>query len=120
MIDAARKRNSEHAEMVRFVTASIEEADLGAERYDKAFAIHVAALHEPGAALDAVRRRLVPGGWFYLFSQAPSWNSAEPAETFAAGLGRTLEEAGMEHERSFVKKTGTSFAAAVVARQPAP
>jgi ubiquinone/menaquinone biosynthesis C-methylase UbiE len=120
MIDAARSRNREHAGKITFVTASVEDADLADERYDKAFAIHVAALHEPGAALDVVRRHLVPGGRLYLFSQAPSWNSAEPAETFADGLGRTLQEAGMEHERSFVKKTGTSFAAAVVARQPAP
>src|SRR5437867_904576 len=36
MIDAAEKRNREHAGKVRFVTTSIERADLGDEAYDKA------------------------------------------------------------------------------------
>jgi ubiquinone/menaquinone biosynthesis C-methylase UbiE len=118
MIEEARQRNSEHAEKVRFVTASVEEADLGDERYDKVFAIHVAALHKPGPALDAVQRRLVPGGRLYLFSQAPGWKSAEPAEAFATDLARILEEAGLELDRSLVNKADSAFSAAVIVRQP--
>jgi SAM-dependent methyltransferase len=116
MIDAARRRNREHAEKARLVTASIEEADLGDERYDKAFAIHVAALHEPGPALEAVRGRLVPGGRLYLFSQAPGWRSADAADAFAADLVRTLADAGLEPMRRLVNDPGSGFAAAIIAR----
>jgi SAM-dependent methyltransferase len=118
MIGAAIRRNREHAEKVRFVTARIEEAGLGTELYDKAFAIHVTALHEPGPALDVVRRRLVPGGRLYLFTQAPSWKAAEPAETFAADLARTMAETGLEPMETSVAGLGDCFAAAVVARIP--
>jgi ubiquinone/menaquinone biosynthesis C-methylase UbiE len=118
MIEAARQRNSEHAEKVRFVTASVEEADLSDERYDKVFAIHVAALHRPGPALHAVQRRLVPGGRLYLFSQAPGWKSADAAQAFAADLAGTLEEAGLEPMRRLVNDPGSGFAAAVIARAP--
>ena len=62
MIEMARRRNRAHGPKARFVAALIEDADLGEELYDKVLAVHVAALHEPGEALDAVRRRLVPGG----------------------------------------------------------
>ena len=62
MIEMARRRNRAHGPKARFVAARVEDADLGEELYDKVFAVHVAALHEPGEALDAVRRRLVPGG----------------------------------------------------------
>jgi ubiquinone/menaquinone biosynthesis C-methylase UbiE len=118
MIEAARRRNREHDEKVRFVTASIEEADLGDERYDKAFAIHVAVLHKPGHALDAVRGRLVPGGRLYLFSQAPGWKSAGVAKGFASDLARILEDAGFEPIRRLVNDPGSGFAAAIVARTP--
>jgi SAM-dependent methyltransferase len=118
MIEAARKRNREHGEKARFVTAPIEKADLGDERYDKVFAIHLAALHEPGPALEAVRGRLVPGGRLYLFSQAPGWKSADAAEAFAADLARTFEDAGLEPMQRLVKDSGGGFAAAVIARTP--
>jgi ubiquinone/menaquinone biosynthesis C-methylase UbiE len=118
MIEAATKRNREHRAKVRFVTAPIESADLADETYAKAFAVHVAQLHRPGAALDAVRRRLVPGGRLYLFTQAPSWNAAEPAEAFAADLARTMAETGLEPTETSVAYLGGHFAAAVVVRAP--
>jgi SAM-dependent methyltransferase len=119
MIEAAEKRNAEHAGKARFVTAPIERADLGDEDYDKAFAVHVAALHEPGPALDAVRRRLVPGGRLYLFTQAPSWREAGAAQDFAAHLGRTLEGAGFLGVERLVRDLGRGFGAAVIAVLPA-
>ena len=62
MIEMAARRNRDRADKARFIAASLEEADLGDEVYDKVFAVHVAALHRPGAGLDAVRRRLAPVG----------------------------------------------------------
>jgi SAM-dependent methyltransferase len=68
MIEAAMKRNQDHARKVRFVAASLAEADLRDEIYDKVLAVHVAALHKPGDELDIVRRRLAPGGRLCLVS----------------------------------------------------
>jgi cyclopropane fatty-acyl-phospholipid synthase-like methyltransferase len=116
MIEMARKRNQAHADKVRFVLSMIEAADLGDEVYDKAFAVHVAALEGPGDALDVVRDRLVPGGRLYLFSQAPGWKAADQPYRFGAELGGVLEDAGFALEGVVVKDFGTSFAAGVVAR----
>jgi SAM-dependent methyltransferase len=115
MIAAAGKRTRIHADKVRLVQASLDEADLGDEVYDKVFAIHVAALHEPGRALEVVRERLAPGGRFYLFSQAPGWRTAEPAERFAAELGEVLGDAGFAAPRVIIGDFGRAFAAGVVA-----
>jgi len=116
MIELAARRNERHAQKARFIAASLEEADLGNEIYDKAFAVHVAALERPGAALDIVRRRLDAGGRLYLFSQAPGWRASEQAERFGAELGGMLEEAGFEIDQTLVQDLGSGFAAAVVAR----
>jgi ubiquinone/menaquinone biosynthesis C-methylase UbiE len=120
MIEMARKRNQAHASKVRFVLSTIEGADLGDEVYDKAFAVHVAALEKPGDALDVVRHRLVPGGRLYLFSQAPSWKTADQPSRFGAELGGVLEDAGFALEGVLVKDFGTSFAAGVVGRALEP
>jgi SAM-dependent methyltransferase len=111
-----REAEPGHAHKARFIAASVEEADLADEIYDKVFAVHVAALHKPGKALDTVRRRLAPGGRLCLFSQAPGWKASEQAEGFGAALGAALEESGFEIEESLVKGLATGFAAAVVAQ----
>lgn len=116
MIEQARRRNAAHGEKVRFVASPIERADLGDERYDKVFAVHVAALHAPGPALDVVRERLRPRGWLLLFSQAPWWRSAAPAAAWAEALSDTLRDAGFQRGRVEVQRLGASFAAAVAAR----
>src|SRR5215218_787397 len=116
MIEMAKRRNRNHAAKARFVAASLAQADLGDEIYDKVFAIHVAALHTPGAALDIVRQRLAPGGRLYLFSQAPSWKAPEQAEAFGAQLSGMLEGAGFRTDERLVKGLGSGFAAAVVAQ----
>ena len=117
MTAAAAKRNR-GCTQARFVTASIEDADLGEEAYDKAFAVHVAALERPGPALDTVRARLVPGGRLYLFSQAPGWRSEAPAREFADALAATLGGAGFAPERTLTRDLGGAFGAAVVATRP--
>jgi ubiquinone/menaquinone biosynthesis C-methylase UbiE len=118
MIAMARRRNRRHEGKTRFIAASIEEADLGDEVYDKAFAVHFAPLDRPGEAVEIVRRRLVPGGRLYLFSQAPGWKASEQAAAFGAELGSVLGDAGFEVQETSVKALGTGFAAAVVARVP--
>lgn len=93
-----------------------EKADLGDEVYDKAFAVHVAALEKPGDALDVVRHRLAPDGRLYLFSQAPGWKAPDQPRRFGAELSRVLDNEGFEVEDVMVKDFGTAFAAGVVAR----
>jgi hypothetical protein len=75
MVEMAKKRNRAHAGKARFIASSVEHADLGDESYDKIFAVHVAALHRPGKALE-ISSRLAPAGSLYLFSQAPGWEDA--------------------------------------------
>lgn len=108
MIEMAERRNERHARKARFVAASLAVADLGNEIYDKAFAVHVAALEKPRAALDVVRRRLAPGGRLYLFSQAPGWKTAERAQGFGAKLGELLEQAGLRSTSGWSRVLGPS------------
>ena len=97
----------------------LDEADLGEDSYDKIFAVHVAALEWPGAALDIARRRLAASGRLYLFSQAPGWKAPEQAEGFGGELGQVLARAGFAVDETLVKDLGTGFAAAVVGRASA-
>jgi cyclopropane fatty-acyl-phospholipid synthase-like methyltransferase len=117
MINAARKRNPGCADKARFITASLEDADLGDETYDKVFAIHVAPLHRPGKALDVVRERLVPGGSFYLFSQAPGWNRLADAQSFGEELSEALAGSGLAISDVLAEQVGSGFVAGVVARR---
>jgi SAM-dependent methyltransferase len=94
MIEMARTRNRAWGGRARFVTARIEDADLGDETYDRVFAVHVSAPHGPGRPLEVVRERLAPGGRLYLFSQAPGWKRPRHAERFGAELAATLGRAG--------------------------
>jgi SAM-dependent methyltransferase len=116
MIEMAARRNRAHAGKARFITASLEDADLGDEIYDKVLAVNVAALHNPGKPLETVRSRLSPGGLVCLFSQAPGWTASEQAARYGAKLGGTLEEAGFEITEALVKDLGNGFGAAIVAR----
>jgi protein-L-isoaspartate O-methyltransferase len=110
MIEMARRRCGS----ARLVCAAIEDADLGDERYDKAFAVHVAALHRAGAALDVVRARLVRGGRLYLFNQAPGWKSVPDAQAFGASVSAELAAAGFTPVDTLAVALDSGFAAAVV------
>lgn len=116
MIEMAEQRNRAHAEKVRFIASSIEDADLGDQVYDKVFAVNVAALHKPGKPLEVVRQVLAPGGSLHLFSQAPGWNSPKEAERFGAQLSEVLEGAGFIVEEVRVGGASTGFEAGVAAR----
>jgi SAM-dependent methyltransferase len=116
MIEMARTRNRAWGGRARFVTARIEDADLGDETYDRVFAVHVSALHGPGRPLEVVRERLAPGGRLYLFSQAPGWKRPRHAERFGAELAATLGRAGFPVEEVLVETVGNGFVSGVIAR----
>ena len=91
----ARRRNAGHvaAGRAQLVAAAVEDADLGAERFDKVFAVHVAAFwRQPEGTLGAVREVLAPGGALHLFNQSPGWSSPEAARSFASGVAGVLRE----------------------------
>ena len=117
MIAAARARNARFADRARFLTASIEDAALEAGAYDRAFAVHVAALERPGPALDAVWTALAPGGLLALFSQSPSWRDEGAPRRFAQSLAATLSESGFETPDVRIGHTGRAVSSAVLARK---
>jgi cyclopropane fatty-acyl-phospholipid synthase-like methyltransferase len=96
MIDAARKRNREHiaAGRAELIVAAVGEADLGARRFDKVFAVHVRSLWDQPAELDVVRAWLVPEGRLFLFHQEPGWVTVRKPRPFTDRLTRILEEHG--------------------------
>lgn len=118
MIAAARDRNERYAKQVTFVEATIEETALEPASYDRALAVHVAALERPGPALNAVREALAPGGLLALFSQSPSWRDEEAPRRFAEALAERLSDAGFEGAAVRVARTGSAVSAAVLARKP--
>jgi protein-L-isoaspartate O-methyltransferase len=120
MIAAARQRTEGCGEKVRLVRATIEDADLGDEVYDKAFAVHVAALHQPGPALEAVHERLVPSGRLYVFSQAPGWRTAADARRFGEELRASLPAGGFDVDELLVEELGSGFVAGAVASRISP
>src|SRR4029450_1940844 len=90
MIEMAARRNREHVAEGRAVlkTVALEKADLGNERFDKAFAFNVARCgHQPKEALGIVRRHLSPDGAFYLF-----WDARHTQPGRARELGDRLSE----------------------------
>ena len=62
MIAAARGRNAAHVEAgtAEFLTASLEEADLGDRRFDHVFAVRVGLFHREPVSADALGPS---GGW---------------------------------------------------------
>ena len=118
MIAMAENRNAPHVASgrARFEVARFEETDLGGERFDKLFAVHVALFwREPVVALGAVRDVLAPGGTLALFSQAPGWDAAA-ARAFTETLGGVLGEHGFEVERAVVGEPAPVPSAGVIAR----
>jgi hypothetical protein len=110
-----RKRNRACADRARFITSSLEDAELGDETYDKVFAVHVAALHKPGRPLDVVRERLALGGRLYLFNQAPGWTRLADARRFGEELGEALGRAGFAIDQVVAERLGKGPVAGVVA-----
>ena len=90
MIEMARRRNREHVEAGRAVLEAIalEDADLGARRFDKVFAFNVAPFWlQPEAALGAVREHLALDGTIYIF-----WDARHSPPERAGELGNELAD----------------------------
>jgi trans-aconitate methyltransferase len=75
MIAKAARRNRAHVDAGRaaFQARALADADLGGERFDKAFAVNVRLFRaDAGREADVLRRALVPDGALYLVQQHPS------------------------------------------------
>jgi SAM-dependent methyltransferase len=119
MIAAAAKRNREYVASGKatFEVVAIEDADLGADRFDKVFAVHVAAFWtRPGETLPVVRRALVPGGSLFLFGQAPGWRHADQARSFGESVARTLTAHGFASDPVVTRAVGSTHSLCVQAR----
>lgn len=74
MIDAALKRNAEFvgSGCAAFVEGTLESLDLGAQRFDKVFAMRVRLFKdEPERARALVQRWLAPGGRLFVEYDTP-------------------------------------------------
>jgi len=95
MIAMARKRNADHVDAgtALFHTASLHDADLGSERFDTIFAVHVPvfARGDPARELGIVKDRLAPGGRFHLVYEPLDAHAAEPTAKALSGM---LEDHG--------------------------
>ena len=90
MIEMATRRNRQHVDAGRALLEAIalEDADLGARRFDKVFAFNVAPFwQQPEAALGAVREHLSRDGAVYIF-----WDARHFAPERARDLGNELAD----------------------------
>ena len=101
MIDAAARRNREHLESGRLAleAVALEHADLGDERFEKVFALRVAAFwRRPEAMLGIARGLLVPGGTLHLFGDSPGWQGPRAGAAWAGSIAALLSEHGFAAE----------------------
>lgn len=121
MIAMATRRNREHLAAGRAVLAAttLEEADLGAERFDTVFAVNVAAFwRPPGEVRRIAAGLLAPGGSLHVFAQSPGWRDAADMRAFADMVAGRLRESGLVAEEVMLEGTGTGCSACVVGRLP--
>ena len=118
MIEMATRRNEAHVAAGRavFETVALERADLGDERFDKVFGVHVAALWRSEEALAVVREHLAPGGAMYVFSQAPGWKRAAHARGPADQVAAALRSRGFSVDEPIVEELESAPAICVIAR----
>jgi ubiquinone/menaquinone biosynthesis C-methylase UbiE len=118
MIEAATKRNREHiaAGKAELIVAPVDEAELGAQRFDKVFAVHVRSLWDRPRELDIVRGLLAPRGRLYLFHQEPGWVTGRKPRQFTDRLTRILEENGFTVSDVVTGRTRPALSVGVVAQ----
>src|SRR5829696_2388966 len=105
MIEMASRRNREHVEAGRavFEAITLEDADLGDQRFDKVFAFNVAPFRQqPEAALGAVREHLAGDGAVYVFWDARH-SAPERARDLGSELAERLREGGFSIDRVLVE-----------------
>ena len=118
MIEAARKRNTEHVASERAVleTATLAGARLEGQRFDKLFAVHVAAFwRQPREALGRAAELLVPGGGLYL-NQSPGWSNVGSAEAFGRRLAGVLSDHGFAVDDVVTENLSPAPVVGVIAR----
>ena len=117
MIAAATKRNAEYVatRKASFVTATLRDAELGAARFDKIFAIRVGAFlqEEAGGNLEIVKRHLTEDGRFYLIYDPPQASQVEGVVTRASAA---LERAGFRILEVAHKRLTTSEVVSIVTK----
>ena len=118
MIEAATKRNREHiaAGKAELVTAALDQADFGAQRFDKVFAVHVRSLWDRPRELDIVRGLLAPRGRLYLFHQEPGWVTGRKPRQFTDRLTRILEKNGYAVSDVVTGSTRPALSVGVIAQ----
>ena len=118
MIEMAARRNREHVDAGRAVLEAIalEDADLGARRFDKVFAFNVAPFWlQPTAALGAMREHVARDGAVHIF-----WDARHSAPGRARDLGDELagrlSEGGLSVDRVLVEELRPVPAVCVIGR----
>jgi hypothetical protein len=92
---------------------ALADADLGDERFDKVFAVHVGAFTRPDAPeLAIVRRHLAPGGRLHLVYHPPM---SRTAHEVADGLTATLPAQGFAITKRVVRDLASGTAVGIVA-----
>lgn len=117
MIEMAAKRNGGcvASGKASLQTASLHDADFGGARFDKIFAIHVAAFvrGQPERELGIVRELLVDGGRLYLFDQPLAAHRAQELAKSASGV---LESHGFTTDAVIVEERTGATVSCVIAR----
>ncbi|HEV2780561.1 MAG TPA: class I SAM-dependent methyltransferase [Actinophytocola sp.] len=88
MIEMAARRNADYvaAGVASLQTASLHEADLGAARFDKIFAIHLPVIlrGRPDRELEIIKHHLAPDGRLFLVYQPLDSSQTRAAMTALA------------------------------------
>jgi ubiquinone/menaquinone biosynthesis C-methylase UbiE len=118
MIQLASKRNRTHlaSGKAAFLATALGEAELGEQRFDKAFAVNVGLFsQQPTRELELLRRLLVSRGTVSLFNQPPT---AGKAPALAEKMAEALRVGGFSILQVTLKEMRPAPMACVVARAP--
>ncbi len=117
MVAAATRRNDAHvaAGRAKFLTASLDEADLGGERFDKILAVHFPPLLRgvSDRELEVVRGLLADDGELHVVDQPLD---ADRARESADALVAKLSQNGFVTSSVRIEEVGPGPAVCVVAR----
>ena len=117
MTSAAARRNAAVVASGRaaFLTAALDEAELGEGRFDKVLAVHFPPLlrGRPDRELNIVRSHLAEGGALHLVDQPLLADQGRPT---ADALVSRLEEHGFAVSSMLIEEVGTGPAICIVAR----
>lgn len=115
MVELARQKNQGHLKSgkAEIQSVSLDRADFGDERFDRAFAINVSLFEQRADRdLDTIRAALAPGGRLYVIFQPP--NSSKTRELADRTIGN-LEANGFTIERVSFKDRDPATATCIEA-----